>query len=140
MKEIRFRGKRKDNEKWIYGNLISRKNNKHQEEIGEYTCCIIEDSDKVAYRTFASDYLDYRGCKVDPETIGQFVGLLDKYGKEIYVGDILRVASDGMIFIKHGRTAFLAYRKSNGRVINWDSTTRGEIIGNKFESPELWEE
>lgn len=53
MIEIKARGKRKDNGEWAYGNLISRKNNKHKEELGEYTCCIVEDSDKVASRTFA---------------------------------------------------------------------------------------
>jgi uncharacterized phage protein (TIGR01671 family) len=72
MRAIRFRGQDEDG-KWLYGDLRQRMG---------YWPAIIEsyctDEGKVGYREIA----------VKEDTVGQFTGLKDKNGREIYEGDI----------------------------------------------------
>jgi hypothetical protein len=68
MREIKFRGKRKDNGEWIYGNYHHNFRKGHWHTISDF-----------------DDNIDHI---VDPETVGQFV-TRNVWGDEIYEGSIL---------------------------------------------------
>lgn len=117
MREIRFRGKRVDNGKWVYGDL-----NQHDVHHGT---AIIENG--------------VINHGVIPETVGQFTGLLDKNGKELYEWDVVK-------WIDHNKSERIDIIKwKNGGMILWnDQYLVGvflfndlELIGNIQDNPYL---
>lgn len=125
MREIKFKGRAKEPipNKWFYGGYVrkGKKRTKH------YIVNWDEKNTKLV--------------QVDPKSIGQYTGLVDKNGTEIYEGDILT----GFVFKERwtGNVKYLApyfaVLGERSHVILED-LEECRIIGNIYENPELLEE
>ncbi len=119
MREILFRGKRKDNGEWVYGDLVRLKDG--QKSIPHI----------------------YGFGEILPQTVGQFTGLTDGHGKRIFEGDIIQRKNNRYV-IKYadGITSFMAKAQSDSAwtpCVNRGTMKGYEVVGNIHDNPELLE-
>lgn len=74
---VKFRGKRTDNGEWVYGYLLAYQYEKNGGDMP---------NDEYGYFIQSGKDPDYH-FEVDPKTVGEFTGLFDCNGTEIYEDD-----------------------------------------------------
>lgn len=124
-RQIKFRGKNIHTGEWLYGDY-------HREG-------------KTHYITKPGQYLrEYAPIEfiVDGKTIGQFTGLLDKNGKEIYEGDIiLQQGYSGknpmLVRFEHGAFITGEHSGSSTAIRPMLIQKRCEVLGNIYDNPGL---
>lgn len=123
-REIKFRGKNESNQ-FIFGDLI-------QYENGD--TAIFEK--KITRYGYEATQISNR-TKVDKETIGQFTGLHDKNGKDVYENDLVLV--NGQIYeVVYVKGMFAIGIKGCGYVPL--KNVIFEIIGNIYDNKDLLED
>ena len=134
MREIKFRGKTLSG-KWAYGDLVHFTNTQ-----GIDASVIITEHQA----TGESDDFDYALCYarnefkvVIPESVGQFTGLHDKNGKEIYEGDIVRYDMGGECEVSYCIGGGFAGFDLSPAFHNGHQLKDVEVIGNIHDNPEL---
>ena len=114
MREILFRGKRIETGEWVYGNPF------------------VSDADARTYILYGSRRVTI-DWEVDPSTVGQYTGMMDKNGNRIFEGDILSIWNESHDVVVFEDGAFDLENTS----IPIRFANKFEVIGNITDNPEL---
>lgn len=142
MREYLFRGKRIDNGEWVDGDLVRASEGKSY---------IVEDCETNCDDGETTDLFATSWYEVDPATVGQFTGLLDKNGKRIFEGDICRDNTGDIVQIVWSKNHSWGCKIIKGCTLSlnltfplwqWDNCRENgfrkiEVIGNIHDNQEL---
>ena len=143
MREIKFRGKRIDDGKWVHGDLLHICGGCIIYHGSQTESQLIEDMPKLAIELDMNEV-----SPVYSDTVGMFTGLLDKNGKEIYEGDILGTNENVIGLVKGGVRGYcydVVYVNHPAGETCWplygtvkhDYPELIKVVGNIFDNPEL---
>ena len=121
MRVILFKAKRKDNGKWVEGDVM------HE----PYGACIQYCDNKKRTKVV-----------VIPDTICQYTGLTDKNGNKIWENDIVEViGEEGYFTCEWGDDTARYVLSGDGLTVDFDNCWSHEIevVGNILDNPELLE-
>jgi hypothetical protein len=117
MREIKFRGKGINSGQWFYGSAVTFGNK--------------------AYIFKMFRLLRMEHAEVVPDTVGQFTGLHDRYGYEIYEGDIVRHDENGKCYSIIYEEPMFRFAPNDDCFAFLNHPELLEVIGNIHDNPEL---
>lgn len=123
MREILFRGKTITSKEWIYGDLLQYAGGTQ----------IWENTEQGKFN-----------AQIIPETVGQYTGLKDKNGNEIFEGDILEGDLEDNLdpgakwrsVVIWGKFRWMCKGRQTLPMDEYD-ILEGEVVGNIHDNPEL---
>ena len=123
MREILFRGKRKDNSEWIEG----------------YYADVAKNNIMLTGRIDITETIGAEVLRIIPETVGQYIGATDKNGKKIFEGDIVKFGNN--IYEIKFIEKYSRFAGTNERCVFASFLLKNsEIIGNVHDNPELMDD
>jgi hypothetical protein len=128
--EYTFRGKANVTGEWVYGDLM---HHSHWKD-GSYWI-----------RYFDEEHQCFVSVKVDPETVGQYTGVKERYpqmvgeGQEIYLGDIVRLFEGEYCqgYYEYDQTIIVT---SAYDIVAMEESENVQLLGNVWDNPELLKE
>jgi uncharacterized phage protein (TIGR01671 family) len=124
--EIKFRGYSEEYKAWFYGGFVKSNGQ-----------CFIIDKESVFFfynKEIKSSLFPKLFYKVEPKSVGQFIGSTDANNKPIYEGDIvkqLRTKKINIVSYNHDWTGYEPFFSG------YENYKAYEVIGNIFESYDL---
>lgn len=144
MREILFRGKCVQTDEWIKGSLIIDENNRY------YIGRAVTPKVPVSFGVMPSRqngktrerFIGIGFVMVYPETVGEFTGCTDRFGFDIYEGDIVDILTEneeiGVVAYDDGGFQV----EADGFILDFHSNINGadlEIIGNVHDNRKMLE-
>ena len=134
MRKIIFRAKKTTDKEWVLGGYVQS----------------IQTDKKTGFNRDTHFIMENNGLanEVEPETVCQYTGLIDKNGRKIFEGDIVRytdeaIGKEKVDEVKYNEThaAFCRLHKSEMGLqylfIDEAIANRCEVCGNIFDNPDL---
>ena len=135
---IKFRGKNFADE-WVYGSLIMDKYENSNGQVFDVAFIVPH----LPCASQPNDMWTARMFRVQADSVGQFTGLHDKNGKEIYEGDIIKhtkglVRKDESSDWQEDSTIMeVCYRDAGFNIDSLSRSNNIEVVGNIHDNPTL---